>query len=125
MPAVDRRRLLALLAVTPAAGSGIARPAEAASWTRLFHDLEGARLIGRIVLENHPDLGPAEAIAERLRERHAAFRSLLDTAGDEWPTSPFLAPAIAEDFTARRTLTVAGWMLSRSEAELCALVYLT
>lgn len=127
MSPVARRQLLTLLAAAPAASFGIGRPVDAATWTRLFHDLESARLIGRTVLESHPDLGPGEAIRSRLRQRHAVFRELLaDTA--ERPASAVLAPAMAEaiaaDFAAHHTLTVAGWVLSRSEAELCALVYL-
>lgn len=127
MSPVARRHLLALLAAAPAAGFGIGRPADAAAWTRLFHDLESARLIGRTVLESHPDLGPAEAIVARLRQRHAVLRDLLDATVDRPPPpilTEALARAIAADFAAHRTLTVSGWVLSRSEAELCALVHL-
>ncbi len=127
MSPVARRQLLALLALAPAASFGVGQPADAAAWTRLFHDLESARLIGRAVLESHPDLGSAEAIRERLRQRHAVLRELLDDTPDR-PPAPVLAPALAEaiaaDFAAHRTLTVTGWVLSRSEAELCALVHL-
>lgn len=127
MSPVARRQLLALLATAPAASFGIGRPADAAAWTSLFSDLESARLIGRTVLENHPELGPAEAIADGLRQRHDVFRELLDdTTGRPSPEAlaPAMARAVTADFVAHRTLTVAGWVLSRSEAELCALVYL-
>lgn len=127
MSPVARRQLLALLATVPAAGFGIGQPANAAAWTSLFNDLESARLIGRTVLENHPDLGSAETIAAGLRQRHDVFRDLLDDTADR-PAPEALAPAMARaitaDFAAHRTLTVAGWVLSRSEAELCALVHL-
>ena len=124
MSPVARRQLLALLAAAPAASFGLGRPADAATWTRLFHDLESARLIGRTVLESHPDLGPGETIRGRLRQRHAVFRELLADRPSASILAPAIAEAIAADFAAHHPLTVAGWVLSRSEAELCALVYL-
>lgn len=123
MSAVARRRLLALLVVAPVAGLATGRPAAAAAWTRLFNDLESAGLIGRAVLESHPGLGGARAIAARLRQRHAVFRDLLDDTVARPPRAA-LAQAIAADFAAGRTLTAAGWVLGQSEAELCALVHL-
>jgi len=61
------------------------------------------RALGRVMRAAHPTCTPADCHA------HAAL-----------PTLAALPSAIAADFAAGHTVTIDGWLLSRTEAWLCA-----
>ncbi|WP_138473161.1 hypothetical protein [Poseidonocella sp. HB161398] len=67
--------------------------------------------IGQAVLA----AGQAEPDAAALRRSLGLAAGQVPQAGPDW------AGAIAADFTAGRVALVEGWVLSRTEAQLCAL----
>ena len=68
-----------------------------------------------------PGLNPAAIGAALQAQTPTPFAACLDTAGCSLAPSPaWLAGRVTEDFTTGRTLTVAGWHLSHTEAWLCA-----
>jgi hypothetical protein len=98
------------------------RPITHAAVVRLFDHLESARVIGRTYLQRYPHeasvLELETRLAHSLNDRpigHHAGRAAL--AG-------MLAETIRKDFAADRIVTLHGWVLSRTEARLCALAAL-
>jgi hypothetical protein len=87
--------------------------------SRLFDDPDGARAVGAAYLAQ----APAEADREQLLvlltgDRVAAYRELAvaDPAG----LLERVRAQHREDFEAGRVASVAGWILSHTEARLCA-----
>jgi hypothetical protein len=115
---VDRRSVLAgalaLLGATAAPDrswpKGAATVAETAA--RLGAD---AAEVGRRYLESNG----SEANCELLADLVAAN---LDRHAGEVPEQ--MAMAASEDFRCGRVVTVDGWLLSRTEARICAIAYL-
>jgi hypothetical protein len=97
MKIVTRRALSAAFLLPLAA-----RPASA---TALFSHLPSARVIGAAYIRSHPadDFDISELPPDR----------------------PAIAARVRDDFANGRIVTVDGWMLSITEARLCALAYLT
>jgi hypothetical protein len=78
----------------------------------LFDELAPARRIGRAYLEEHAD--------------EASERTLVRLLGNVWDDSPARLAAQARravrlDYESGRTVAVRGWILSVTEARLCAL----
>lgn len=133
---INRRQLLRMLAGYVSA-VGLASRSDAADryqsqalmpdaredLIEIFPRRESAVLIGREYLR----LAPQEAHAKRLLD-------LIGSPGPPWamPSSGRIQPAMAQwlyekqrgDFTQGRTVLIQGWMLSRTEARLCALISL-
>lgn len=124
---LTRRRLLIAaggLGAAVAAGPGGLLPlierltaADAASLLRnLVTDREGAARLGRTYLAAHPGEARGGGLVRAL-------------AGPTGPTSASgassaVAARIRSDYAAGNTVVVDGWVLSRAEARLCALVAL-
>lgn len=81
----------------------------------LFRDTEGARLLGRLYLRDHPDESDASALL-----------NLLNVAAPLDATA--LRHRIAEqrmaDFRSGHLISIEGWLLARTEARACALAAL-
>jgi hypothetical protein len=105
---------LAFLGATAAPDPSWPRNASAVVETaaRLGSD---AAEVGRRYLESNA----GEASCQLLADLVAA--NLDPTAGD---VAEQMAMAASEDFRRGRTVTVDGWLLSRTEARICAIAYL-
>lgn len=115
----NRRELLILIgaALLHARLGGAAEPevSLAGTWRDLLPG-PGAAPVGAAYLEATPDEASAEILAARLRER-------LPVGPDSELASRLLA-AIRSDFERRHTVELRGWILSRTECRLSALVEL-
>lgn len=118
-------RLLTAAAAVPMMGiaGGWAAPAPsgpAEELTALFVHRPSARAVGRAYLRTAPQEADAGTLLHRLRaeapDLFAAERRHLRQAAAE---------RLRRDFAEGRTVTVRGWLLSRTEARLCALCALT
>lgn len=77
-------------------------------------------VVGRAYLEVYPD----EASVARLVELIGVPADELASATDGTAALPWFRQRIAEDFRTGRTVLVRGWVLSRTEARVCALASL-
>jgi hypothetical protein len=116
-----RRSFLALLALallSPLLGRAKRAPRETLATTTGWSPRAraSAARIGEAYLEDHPEEAQPALLARLLREA-----GLEEAPG---PTSRARA-RIREDFERGRTVQVDGWVLSRTEARLCALTALT
>jgi len=105
-PRLTRRLLLAILpalAVPPPAAAEPPAYAVAGALRRHLPQGLDPHAIGAAQRAAHPTCTPADCHA------HAAL-----------PTLAALPSAIAADFAAGHTVTIDGWLLSRTEAWLCA-----
>lgn len=109
-----RRQLLGQALAVLCAGIGLGAwwpPGGGTGLGALFADAASARRVGALYLRDHPD----EAGARRLGE-------LLFGGGAPPPAlGSWLRERRSHDFAAADVVFVAGWLLSRSEARLCAL----
>jgi hypothetical protein len=125
-PMISRRRLLlssvlaGFAALLPRSVS--ARPAAERLLT-VFAHRESARRIGTAVLATLPAGTGERALTKELVRREPRLRTAL-AGGDDAEIADALRRAIAVDFEEGRLHTVDGWVLSRTEAELCALARL-
>lgn len=78
-------------------------------------DTASARLVGERMLASGGD--PAALIA-RLSGREGVRKALA--TGCPQTREALVRGQCAKDFAARRTVTIEGWVLSQTEAELCA-----
>jgi hypothetical protein len=117
---IPRRSLLWVFAVAGAAfqcrrafaGSRDAGPAQLA---RPVQSGESVRAIGRAYLRTEPLEAQRESLEKLLRERLSTEKGDVATR---------FAKARGRDFLEGRTVHLDGWILSRTEARLCALVTL-
>lgn len=131
---IDRRAFfvtaLGLAATTLAARFGPKReaidddtPTDAERLVRAFSCPESAAELGRAYLATAPrERSPAvlvDSIAANLPAGHMVLRT-----GDDKQLKSLLARRLKEDFTAGNTVTVDGWIISKTEARLCALAAL-
>jgi hypothetical protein len=129
MPAVDltRRRLLvgaaALLAAVAAGPSALVplierlAAADAAALLRtLIKHREGAIQLGRSYLSAHPSEANRATLVRQLAGPIAPASAERAAHG--------VGARIREDYAMGHTVVVEGWVLSRTEARLCALVAL-
>jgi hypothetical protein len=121
---IGRRQLLqgGLLAPLAFAGAGLApRRAAASPAVRLvavFREPESARVIGRAYLRQAPEEADSARLVALI---HPGDCSSL---GDAELRRAVIARQRA-DFGSGRTVLLDGWLLSRTEARLCALAALT
>ena len=120
---LDRRDLLmalaggTLFAATPLAALSAAPRRD---WAAVLSDLlpsnESARAVGRAYLDTAPEDFDPQGLVEDLFEGQdrAEMQRLRGT----------VASAVRADFEAGRTVSLHGWILSRTESQLCAMVTL-
>ena len=119
-PTFDRRRVLSLL-VACVGGAVVGfttlgrEPRESERLLQLLDGLRPdgrSRDLGRMYLEKHPELKDVERLVRSIGT----------------PTTPdgaWLRDKIAREFRDGATLFLGGWLVSETEARLCALAYLT
>jgi hypothetical protein len=122
----SRRGVVQALACLSLAGIGFPRAQPVAAYeaaappaalAEIFGDTDALRLLGLLYLRDHA----SDADPQRLR--HALFN------GSTPQTAAQMAQSIAaqreRDLAAEDIAVVGGWLLTRGEAQLCALVALT
>jgi hypothetical protein len=129
---LDRRALLrsmgaacAFTLARPVAPASAGSPRSRALAHRLlevFPDTESARAIGAEYLAAWPEERDLSALLENLLESPAGDEVQADCDVDAWTRT--LAARTKQDFEWLRVVKVDGWVLSRSEARLCALAVL-
>ena len=126
MRAVGRRDLLlalvglctgALACASGAGGEVHSDPGALGEWLRyggavLLPDLAALRRLGALYLGAHPEEGSRTLLSQ-----------LLIVADDGTIPSRLLS-AVARDWSNHHVAVVDGWLLARTEARLCALLYL-
>ena len=127
MMARTRRKLLrdALQAFAAVAGGllpGVARAAHtagarSAALLALEVDRASAREIGRAFIATSSAALAPESLARRIEIAHG----LPDPARGAQAGRAWLAAAVRRDFECERTVVLDGWVLARTEVELCAL----
>jgi hypothetical protein len=124
---LNRRHVMTALAALGIAGS--AAPASLAPdrsgsrlTARLVKDPDAARRIGRAYLRGFGQSGDLTHLAQRIRRRLGLEHPAL--AADPARLRARIEAAVRDDFAHYNTDTVGGWVLARTELELCALVAL-
>lgn len=119
---IGRRKALALL-LTGLGGGGLAAllPRDrGAVWERTFSKGASAAAVGRAYLL----VASAEADTTRLLELLREGLGPVIDGDDLGALRRELSAAIRRDFAAERTTSLDGWILSQTEARLCALATL-
>jgi hypothetical protein len=124
---MTRRAFLAAAALA-AAGGGLvyrSRPGDfeskldqTAEAARLFDELEAAQRIGRVYLDDHPEEADLATLV-RLLEKESGWRTAWE--GPSERIAELARWATRHDYDKGRIVAVEGWILSRTEARLCAL----
>ena len=124
MAAIRRRLLLQAAWTGVLAGLALplgSRPAGAeALLTGVFSRPASARAVGKRVLLARADFADPGSLVDGLVERHPDLEAAL-MAGDETGLAQALGRAVRHDFARGDTVLVDGWLLSHTEAALCAL----
>ncbi len=127
MSAATRRTLLCAAAPLAIAGLGAAA-ADSGGWagrlTAIFANPHAARELGRAVWRSLPPATTEESLIAAILEREPTLEALV-AAGEPAPLAAALRRAVEADFAHGRTHRVDGWVLSCTEAELCALAWLS
>jgi hypothetical protein len=133
-PTIHRRQFLLLalgLAGSVAAGSRLSGSAEGwlrqgslgAKLTALFVHQESAQAIGRAYLQRFPQEANIRTLEDQIAQGIAGGRTLLVATGKP-EISKLLSNRIRQDFATDQVVKVQGWILSITEARLCALTTL-
>jgi hypothetical protein len=134
-PTIHRRQfLLFTLGITGSLVAGSKLSGAAVGWlapenllhsklTGLFMHQESAQAIGRAYLQSHPQAADARTLESQIAQSLASDRKQL-IAADSRSLSELLAERIRQDFEAEQIVKVQGWILSVTEARLCALTVL-
>jgi F0F1-type ATP synthase membrane subunit c/vacuolar-type H+-ATPase subunit K len=131
---IHRRQFLLLalgVAGSVAAGSKLSGAAEGwlrqaslrAKLTGLFIHQESAQAIGRAYLQSYPREADALRLEDQIVQGIAGGRALLAATGKP-EVSKLLTARIRQDFASDQVVKVQGWILSVTEARLCALTAL-
>ena len=121
-----RRTLLAAagaLAALPCWSARAATPELRALLAVLAHR-GSAEAVGRAYLTGHPLEADPQALLAGLRGDPLIGPALAATSRTGPPLDGAVAQSVRRDFLARRTVKVEGWVLSLTEARLCALTTL-
>lgn len=132
---LTRRRFIALAVaftapLLPGAAPGVAglvdpRRAVSARLTAPFRHRDSAARIGRAYLRAEPGDGNVDHLLDTIVAAIATETDGRDPlAADDAVLAELLARRIVTDFASRDLAVVEGWVLSRTEARLCALVAL-
>ena len=84
------------------------------------HDLKSARAVGQAYLRNVPQESNACILTDMILKRGTDLMLRLDALSEKDLIAK-LRDLITDDFTSENTVQVDGWILSRTEARLCAL----
>ena len=84
------------------------------------HRIDAARTIGEAYVR-HMGIGTS---AESIRKASQATLKIIDRASTQQNAIAALALAVRRDFQTGRSVQLEGWIVSRTEAELCALTLL-
>lgn len=132
MSPISRRKLLKQLAaaglVTSLPAPFLASPVRdalrplASHLTAVFSHAASAAVIGRRYLALYREEADAAVLVARVAGNARNYLRLADAAPGE--LRALLGRQQRQDFAAGRTVTLDGWILSRTEARLCALVAL-
>ena len=123
MAVATRRTLLcaaAPLALAAVAADRVDTRGRSRRLTAIFANRHAAAELGLAVWPTLPAGTTEDSLIEAILERHAELADLLVEAPPE-ALADGLRRAVDADFRAGRTHLVEGWVLSRTEAELCAL----
>ena len=126
MPAASRRCFLG--AAAPAALAGLAAGKVDAGGPRrrltaIFANRQASRDLGRAVWPTLPAETTEESLIAALFDRNPEVADLIEGGAPD-QLAAALRRAVEADFAQGRTHRVDGWVLSRAEAELCALARL-
>jgi hypothetical protein len=80
---------------------------------------QSARVVGLAYLQQYPHEADERLLLERLAASVAGGEALSRSSDQE--LKALLASAIRQDFAAERVVKIQGWILSATEARLCAL----
>jgi hypothetical protein len=131
-PAMNRRQFMLLaLAVTGSLAARSKLPGVASGWlkpenllrsklTTLFIHLESAQTIGLAYLQSYPNEADAQRLEDQIAMGIAGGRAVLAAASTR-EISALINNRIRQDFEAEQVVKVQGWVLSITEARLCAL----
>ncbi len=131
---VTRRALLAMAAIVAllpgrlvlaADRSGRARSVDlqAGRLTEIFGRKRSARAVGRAYLQQAPDEADPELLMSAICNNDAGLCRVV-AHGDKFRLKKALRDCIRQDFADGQTVRVDGWLLSQTEARLCALAEL-
>jgi hypothetical protein len=95
----------------------------ALSLSGFFADRESARAVGREYLERAPGERDADRVLEQLAGPHLREWEALAASGSD-RLAQMLRRQHRDDFAQERVVAIRGWVLSETEARLCALVAL-
>lgn len=84
------------------------------------NDLQAARLIGRAYLRETPNEADADLLFKLIVKGDPILGSCLNALSNDQHIA-ILRKRISQDFDLENTVYVDGWVLSRTEARLCAL----
>lgn len=84
------------------------------------HDLQAARAVGKAYLRDIPQESNASILTDMILKSGTALMQRLDVLSEKNLIAK-LRSTITEDFISGNTIQVDGWVLSRTEARLCAL----
>lgn len=111
-------------ALTPATfGRVLYRNFLASRIKSLFRTRESAEALGRRYLELYPEDAHTGKILSDFEKDHG-WTSLEMASAGRREFERLVRDAIADDFRMRRTVSLESWVLSRTEARLCALTAL-
>jgi hypothetical protein len=91
-------------------------------YDHFFHHVSEARDIGHYYLEVYPDEAVTEKMQRQVEDSLGEVPS--DVISDEGKFRHFVQEKIRSDFKQGKTVTLDGWVLSETEARLCALLAL-
>ncbi len=84
------------------------------------HDLQAARAIGRCYLRKTKSEGNADLLAQLIVKGDSTLRGRLHALSSDQIIG-ILRKSIRKDFETDNIVNVDGWILSKTEARLCAL----
>jgi hypothetical protein len=90
---------------------------------RLLNDRDSARVIGRAYLQKYAEGADCDVVLDQLVRDIAGFGGSVAPAGDK-ELKAAVEARIRQDFADDRVVKLEGWILSGTEARLCALTTL-
>ena len=131
-PNISRRwfiKAAAMLGITGAGGINMSTGGEllddpiTVRLADFLKDAKSANVIGQPYLDAVPGENDPDIIVRSIEMNHPVITSKLRTASTS-ETKALIAKMVTEDFSTGETIQLHGWILSRTEARLCALTSL-
>lgn len=121
-----RRQLLIALGSMPLAGWLITTRGAtdqdynfASALTNMLQDQYSSKYIGKLYLETAPDEANIKQLLNCIRHEHPELE--VHAQGSHTALNKRIKTLQSEDFDKERVISLDGWVLSRTEARLCAL----